>query len=196
MGAIELNSGMVVVDITTRPAKMNIRTYRPKMKLVRTPSHMKIDQKLPTFHVNWGQVRAESHLAPPMTQVRMYNEDARVAAMQATADIARQGDMMMHIESGDAISAIAQEAIATEAPEINISTMPQNDPVIDWEEGLFRIDWQAHELRIEWENIQRPEIYVEPHSVEVRLQQLPGVKIKLNNKIVKEYIGNKLDKKV
>lgn len=196
MSAVDLNAGMVVVDITTRPAKMNIRTYRPKMKLVHTPGRMQIDRKMPTFHVNWSQVHTESHNAPALTQVRQYADNAQVSAMQATGDIARRGDMLMHIESGDAITAISQEATAIEAPEINISSMPQSEPLIDWEEGIFRINWQEHELSIEWENIQKPEIYVEPHSVEVRLQNLPGIKIKLNNKVVKEYIGNKLDKKI
>lgn len=196
MSAVDLNSGMMIVDITTRPARVNIRTYRPKMKLNHKPLRMQVDRKLPTFHVNWNQVHAESHLPPPLTQAQQYTSDARIKVMQAAADTAARGDMLMHIEGGDAITAIAQDVISTEAPEINISSMPQNSPVIDWEEGVFRIDWQQHALTIEWENIQKPEITIEPHSVEVRLQNLPGIKIKMNNKIVKEPIGNKMDKKV
>ncbi len=59
----------------------------------------------------------------------------------------------------------------------NVNPEPQPLPEVTWTPGSLTIEWDIQDLEIDWEGVGKPNISVEPHSVEIFLRNRPSIKI-------------------
>lgn len=197
MDTLSITNVRPVLEITRTPAKLNIRTKRPVLKIKHSPAYMYVSRKAPTFKLNWLSVRSGIGLTPAVQMARHYADEAKQKVMQAVQNIVQNGDYMSHIEAdNNPIAKIAEERLLSAGPDINIGlTLPQKEE-LEWDLGYFRIEWSRHLTEIQWEVDTKPEIYVEPYFIEVRIQNHPEVKIKVSRNSTRNTVGSRVDKKI
>lgn len=84
-----------------------------------------------------------------------------------------------------------------ETPSINdVNAVIQQQMDVEWDKGYFEVDWTQGSMEIEWDLQSRPDIQVEPHSVEIRLRHNQNIVLKIREKAIKKALGNKVDKRV
>lgn len=186
------------IHIEVQPARMQIETPKPKMKLSRRPARMTVENQMPTFSVNWEKVRSESGLKAGVSFVIDESHRRFFEGWLTIADIARRGDRMADITSGEnQIAVLARENSLPEPVEVNIGSMPKSLPEVEWERGYTRIDWEAHELSIDWEYVPPTTVItVDPYSVDVTLTEKPPVRFQFDPEIIERVSTSKIRGKI
>ena len=167
------------IGIINHRAKLVIESNRPMMKVVRRPAKMNITRQRPSFQVDWAEVRNRifAHKQGSSFVIDLGHE-ASARGRRATEEIVQDGNRMgaIHLQ-GDPVADIARRKMVSDQPELNVNPVPQPLPEITWNPGSMTIDWEVHQLEIEWEGLGKPNIQVEPHSVEIFLRNRPSIKI-------------------
>lgn len=197
MDTLSITNVRPVLEIIRVPAKLNIRTKRPVLKIKHSPAYMHVNRKAPSFKLNWLSVRSGIGLTSAIQMTRQFADESKQKVMQAIQNIVQKGDYMSHIEANNnPIAEIAEERLQSANADINIGlTLPQKEE-LEWDLGYFRIEWSRHLTQIQWEIDTKPEISIEPYSVEIKIQNQPVVKIKVNRNSIRNAVGSKVDKKI
>ncbi|HBU12472.1 MAG TPA: hypothetical protein DEB31_07015 [Clostridiales bacterium] len=109
---------------------------------------------------------------------------------------------MMRLEDyiGTKSSPVAQLAMqnmrADSGVEVNVSSMPQTKPNVQWDPGYVRIEWTTGELIVDWDAEYGPDVTVTPHSVEIRVAGKNEVKITVNEEKVARSRGKKVNRRI
>ena len=198
MGRLEIVSSKPVMQINTEKAKLSIIHPKPKMRIRSVPARMVINSKKSTFKVNWQKVRNESGLPSPSAQVQQQEQRAKDTVMDIIARTVEEGNQMaMNYTHRNEIAEVQKQRAMLNLPEINLGSMPQSSPEVEWDIGTIQIEWSNHELNIDWDmDDYRPKITVDPHSVEIRVHNARDVKITYLDKGDVHERGKKVDKKV
>lgn len=194
MGSLSINNYRSTLEIRTTNSKIQIRTPKPKFRIKRTPPQMTVIRRMPTFKVNYQKVRAESGLGGPEAMRQEMYSRAHSKTMDAIANIAQTGDYLMRIEHSDGTDMIAQVAfnnMQAAIPEINIGSMPQSLPEVEWDHGEFKIVWSEGSFELEWDTDFRPDISFTPHSVEIKIRNYPKINVQDNN-----HSRNRVDREI
>jgi hypothetical protein len=191
MQGLSITTQRAQIEIRTKRAELIIERPRPRMNIRVRRARMTVNRRMPTFRVNWEQIRAESGLTPMVRHaIEAGNEGARQAT-KAIGEIADRGNRMMDSTGLDVIAAISKERSQRKPEgEFNVAPMPRNLPKVEWDAGEFSIDWEPHEMMVEWD-MPKPSIRFNPHTVEIKISRYPLVKITFDpsffEKKIKKY---------
>ena len=175
---IDQQFGALGIEIT--PAQMKITTPNPKMQITSEAPEMTVENQMPEFKLNWTKVRAESGLKTPDLLAKSLASDAVRTAEEGTVDAVHDGDYIAKVqERGNRIAKLShQKTIRTEQVEINLSSIPQSLPEVEWDRGYVHINWTRGTLNIDWVGDYMPEVVVDPpFSVEIYLREKPYIKV-------------------
>lgn len=195
MNSLSIHTERAMIEITSRPAKLYIQHPKPTFKIRRDLPQMKIERKLPTFDVNWEDVRASSGAASPFQLGKIFAQRGKQKGMEAIADIVQRGDTLKNVNDPQAFEKVAVSVSVKDMPELNIGLMPKEKARIEWDPGYCTIEWTDPVLQIEWDKDFRPTIEWEPYAVEVRLRNRPLVQIRVNLEHI-PGTGNKVNKEI
>lgn len=166
------------IGIKTTNAKLQIQNRRPKMKFSAPVPTMQADTKQAAFKVDWQRVRSESGLPGPITKGQQLAGEAQQQALEYTGQVVQDGNYIASTElGGNRVAAIEADRSFDRMPEINLGSMPQNLPNVQWEPGFIHISWSNTQMQVEWDNEYMPTFSVEPHSVEIFLRNQPYIRI-------------------
>ena len=178
MDRIRIRSERAVLEITSQPTQMNIQTHRPSFHVRNVKPVMRVSRKMPSFKVNWMEVRAsQSGISPAIRHTKETATKAQQMVMEGIARVAQEGDKMTRIDLNQTIPRIIRQRYLSKLPELNIKTVPDPPAKIEWEEGHMKIEWEDYTLELDWDTQPSPVIQVEPHVVEIRLRNHPSIKI-------------------
>lgn len=178
MPRIHIEKQNAQIGIKTTNAQMQITSNRPKMKLKAPVPQMRADAKQPAFKVDWQRVRSESGLAGPITKSKQLASEGAQQALQYTGEAVNDGNFLARTElGGNRVAALEANRSIADMPEVNLGSMPQSLPNVQWEPGYIHITWSNTQMQVEWDNEFMPTFSVEPHSVEIYLRNRPYIKI-------------------
>lgn len=196
MNKITITTQRPQLEITSKPAKLNIRRPRPKMSITHNRATFKAQRKMPRFKLNWEKARQDGGLPYGMLRaLQNHAAQSNNKTLEAIAKIAQRGDVAMQFHTGQSSAMqIARTYAEQNLAEVNVRREQPGMPEVEWEQGEMVIHWQNYELRIQWD-IEQPIIEVEPYSVEIKLSNRPKVTIKVDDaKLPKLPNGRKVDK--
>ncbi len=184
-----------VLKISTRAAKVNIRQRRPQLRIRHRRPQMKIRRKAPVFRINRSVSNVKIKKTPVIQISKRFVRIPGVAASKYSEKFVLDGQQHQTFDQGPSnMELIMQEPIETITPESNTKTISLEKINLEWEQGYFEIDWTQSIMDIDWNMDILPEIQVEPHEVNIHVQN----KTKKNFKMRKflNPVGAKLDKRV
>ncbi len=196
MDTIRIHTEKPVLEIRSTPAKMHITNAKPTMRIRNPRPVMRVRRRAPTFRiVNNKIVKSQTGNPSPEQAMLRYRDRGNQGAHQAIGSTASLYDRLMYAEPyGSNIGVLTKNRMQAELPELNVGAVPKERPQLEWEDGDLVIEWDTSDLVIEWDGNGRPQIEVEPYSVEVRLRNKPSVKIYLTNNNRKNETGGKVDR--
>jgi hypothetical protein len=183
---IRITTEKASLAIQSTKAKLNLKSAQPRMSIQTVPARMNVDRKSPSFRVNWQKFRNEVGVKSPAELMKTISDDSRQRIADTTARIVNDGNQMKRVETGEdmVVRLAQQENLSGGDYEVNVVSIPQTPPQVEWDEGHMKVDWSHFELSIEWDvPNRRIEGEFEPHTVEVKMRNYPKVKI--------EYIEDK-----
>ena len=119
---------MLRLNLSQRPAKINIETQRALLNLTTTMPKLEIHSEAATVEITGGQGQLSIDQTPCRASYGMLNNEAfardgaergRSTAFETIGRLAEEGDRMMRIESHEnAIANMAADKNSPEAPEV------------------------------------------------------------------------------
>ena len=180
MPSIIINQQFASLGIEITQAQMKITTPRPQMQVVSEPPEMTIETRAPKFKLNWKKVRSESGMKAPTELAQSIGQTGIHIAGDGTKQTVKDGDYLKKVElGGNRIAQLSrQKTIKTAQAEINLSTMPQSLPEVEWEPGFIDIVWSRGNFKIDWIGEYMPEVVIDPmFSIEIFLREKPYIKV-------------------
>ena len=171
MKRVEIDSEFARIGIKTQPARVNVE--RSARRVAQSPPQM---QSPPTFKVNWQAIREQTGTAGVVQLSKRF-------APAAQADAGTNTSAFSEV-SGQ----YTQEYIA-DSSNMDVGAL------VEWDMGTTKINVSPYELNIEWGDTS-PEITVEPHSVEIFMENYPSIKISVVEDRLMITQGRNVDKKV
>lgn len=178
MPRIHIEKQNAQIGIKTTKAQVQITSHRPKMKIKAPVPNFTVEHKQPAFKVDWQRVRSESGLPGPIAKSKQLAGEAKQQALQYTGQLAQDGNYLSRTDlGGNRVAELEAERSLDKIPEINLGSMPQSLPNIEWEPGYINISWSNTQMQVEWDTEYMPTFSVEPHSVEIFLRNHPYIRI-------------------
>lgn len=162
---LERRSGTAELEISRDQGGMNIKS-RP------------IKVKLDTFEARNSYVPTTSRAIAQAAQ------DGKTAAYEATANFAKEGQLMLKTkigEGGETLNQIFAQRTAAPTGEFQLDFIPKTGANINWEDSSLLIEYQMDKLNFDWK-IGKGEVQFVPGDIELSVSQYPDVKI--------EYMGD------
>ena len=178
-----------LLSIRSNPLKMDLKINAARLEITSPmPSHtMRRDRGGVTMRSTQGKMHidtfeARSSVTP--TTMRMIEQAAakgRNAAAQATAQYAREGDMMADIHKNpNSIPDIAAMKMSS-LDEYGLGFLPGAPVEFNYEPATLDIQFQVDKLTFDWKVNQQQKRFV-PGSIEFVITQYPSLEI--------EYLGS------
>lgn len=178
MPRLHIDTQDAQIGIKTTNAQLQIENRSPKMKFSAPVPTMQAERKQPAFKVDWQRVRNESGLQDPVTNSKQIASEAQNKALEAAGQAVQDGNYLAKTElGGNRVTAIEANKNFDPMPEINLGTIPQSLPDVQWEKGSIHISWSKTQMQVEWDDEYMPTFSVEPHSVEIFLRNQPYIRI-------------------
>lgn len=182
-----------LIEITTIPIEMEIKTTNARLELTRGTAEMEISRDNGGLHIKSRPIRvnidtfeARNSLSPTVARSIEQNAQAgQQAAYEATATYARQGKLLLNARIGeDLITKFATEAQTKDVkPNVGIQFLPSAAPEVNWDEGELQIRYEMDKLNFDW-RISSGDFNFIPGDIEVLVSQQPDLIIK--------YVGGPL----
>jgi len=201
---MRVSSPMPQLDIKSTRATLQIKTDPLRLKVESRPAKMHVRRTRPRMKVNWKKVRSECGLRMPSAQRRYLMQKYRrimLQGIQQSNQMNQQiSDIQNHVAGGPELvaSVTLQQLMQQDIPVVDIASMPQSSPEIEWEPGSIEIEWEPASLEMHWEGSIRPEISVTPHTVEIRLINGETIRVAENEaaSLERRGYGKRIDQSV
>lgn len=175
---IEQQYATIGVNVT--PAQMNITMPRMQMTVESQTPQMTVERQMPQFKVNWTKVRSESGLKTPSEVSKDISFEARKAVGDFMTNSADDSNYISSVDKpGNRIAQVyRRKSLSQDRVEVNIGTMPQSLPEVEWTPGSIDVSWSDHQLEVSWEGTCMPEVVIDPpFSIEIYLRDKPYIRI-------------------
>ncbi|MGI6176580.1 MAG: DUF6470 family protein [Christensenellales bacterium] len=199
MNRISIQTIRPELEIHTTPAKMNIVSRKPALRIRNVRPVMRVRYKSPTFKVtNRQRINTQMGIRSVLQEQSAYTDKAWQETMTAIADIVHMYDRMKNPQNGETIPIIMRDRSMqkTKPADVNVGLTPEEKAKLEWTSGEMVIEWEKGEMIIEWEGPMGPQIEIEPHVVEVRIRNRPSVKVTVSKQHRKQDVGEKIDKHI
>ncbi len=175
-----------LIEITTVPIQIEMRTTSAKLEYVRGTAEMEVSRdkgglqiKSRPIRVNIDSFEARNSVTPTLARsLEQTAEKGKQAAYTATATFAQQGNLMMKTKLGEeVITQFSKESLFKGLKDIGLDFIPKVGAEIDWDPGEMNIKYEMDKLNFDWK-INGGSFEFTPGDIEVTVTQRPEVIIK------------------
>ena len=196
-----IDQQLAEIGVKVVPAKMQITFPRLQMKITTENTQMEIDSKTPSFKINRKKINNESGLKTPSTFTREYRDKGISSALKGAKTAGEDGDFLGDARiRGSRIAKLSRSksmASATRKQKLDIGTMPQSSPEVEWDKGYMRINWSKHSIVVDWDGEYMPQLKVDPkYSVEIYLREEPYFRLTVEDMIEPNSPGRVVDRAI
>ena len=181
-----------LIEITTVPIQIEMKTTHAKLEYVRGTAEMEISRdkgglqiKSRPIRVNIDTFEARNSITPTLARsIEQNAQKGQQAASTATATFAQEGKLMMETKLGEeVITKLAKDAYKDNIREVAMDFLPSVGPEITWDVGEMNIRYEMDKLNFDWK-VNPTKFEFVPGDIEIYVKQKPEVIIK--------YIGGPL----
>ena len=178
---LEIHTIPIQIEIVVTHPKLNISTEPASLNITREKDGLKMEHSYPVLHIDSSAARDSMNLKSSMGLARDFAEKGVQAAMEATANAAKEGDLLSDLTNpgSNPICEIARQAIQQTA-ELVPAAIPAVPAQISWDPAQLKLQYEKDRLILDWKS-HHPEYEFTPGSIEFRIKQYPKTEI--------EYIG-------
>ena len=176
-----------LIEITTVPIQIEMKTTNAKLEYARGTAEMEISReknglkiKSRPIKVNIDTFEARNSLSPTLARYLDQNaQKGHQAAYKATATYARQGQLLLETQVGEElVTQFAEEAMMKDVKtNVGIDFIPKEGPEITWDPGEMNIRYEMDKLNIDW-RMNEGSFEFTPGDIEFTVTQRPDVVIK------------------
>lgn len=182
-----------LIEITTVPIQIEMKTTNAKLEYARATAEMEITReknglqiKSRPIKVNIDTFEARNSLSPTLARyLEQGAQKGKQAAYEATATYARQGQLLLETRVGEElVTQFAEEAMMKDVKtNVGIDFLPDPGPEITWDPGEMKIRYEMDKLNFDWK-VDNASFEFVPADIEISVAQMPDVIIK--------YVGGPL----
>ena len=176
-----------LIEITTVPIQIEMRTTNAKLEYARATAEMEITRdngnlkiKSRPIKVNIDTFEARNSVSPTLARYLEQNaQKGRQAAYEATATYAGQGQLLLQTQVGEElVTQFAEDAVMKDVrPHLGIDVIPKVGREINWDPGEMNIRYEMDKLAIDWK-MGEGSFEFTPGDIEFTVKQRPDVVIK------------------
>ena len=173
---IRISSVPINMEIRTQRAELRKQTEQPRANVTRSRGNAFIQTTPAQVRIDTFETRASAGLRSAPRSVRDFAEAGREAAMQATREIAEQGNHIVDSRGrGNPVVEIIQSRVNRTADTI-MAFIPSVPPQITVDEGSISFDFTMDRINYDWSAIRnRPEVEFVPGEIEFVVHEFPQV---------------------
>ena len=175
-----------LIEITTVPIQIEMKTTNAKLEYARATAEMEISReknglkiKSRPIKVNIDTFEARNSLSPTLARYLDQNaERGKQAAYEATATYANQGQLLLETRIGEElVTKFAQDAMMKDVKtNVGIDFLPDPGPEITWDPGELSIRYEMDKLNFDWK-MGEGSFEFTPGDIEFTVTQRPDVVI-------------------
>lgn len=190
-----------VLGIEMTPAQMKITVPRPEMQITRENPEFSTEYQTPEFKLNWKKTDVNFSPDYSVNRARVYEGRAHIADENAV-NMSKNGKNRKGINSSVSnVNHIAQmtrhKTIKTARAEINLKSMQQRNPEVEWSPGAIKINWTKGSLNVNWVGEYMPEVVIDPpFSIEIFLREKPYITVMVEDGAAPEGAGAIVDRRL
>ena len=176
-----------LIEITTVPIQIEMKTTNAKLEYARGTAEMEISRdegglniKSRPIRVNIDTFEARNSITPTLARsIEQKAKQGQQAAYEATATFAQQGQVMMKTRVGEeVITQFAEEAMMKDVKlGVGLDFIPKVGPEITWDAGEMNIRYEMDKMNFDWK-ISQGDFKFTPGDIEFTMTQRPEVIIK------------------
>ena len=175
-----------LIEITTVPIQIEMRTTNAKLEYARGTAEMEISRdkgglqiKSRPIRVNIDTFEARNSITPTLARSLEQNaQEGRQASYKATATFAQQGQLMMQTKLGEeVITKFSKDSLLEGVQDVGLDFIPKTGPEITWDPGEMNIRYEMDKLNFDWK-IGGGSFEFTPGDIELTVTQRPEVIIK------------------
>jgi hypothetical protein len=129
---IRIDQQFARIGLDIQKPLLALHTTHPKIELDIKKPELNIHSPRPRLYIDQTQCFADAGKRTPSEFSRYYADLGKQAALEATGDIAAEGDMLGHIEQGITLEQIAAGKMDNMV-DFNVTAIPKQPPEIDWD---------------------------------------------------------------
>lgn len=179
---IEITTVPIKYQLKVQNASLEYKSSLAEVEITRDKGEMKIRSK--PIKLRMDTFDARNSIAPTTrTSIAQAAERGTRVAYEATANFAREGQLMLRAKIGEGsevLSKIFAERVAPAQGDFQLDFLPSTGPNIDWEPAEFDIEYEMDKLNFS-ARIGKGDFEFVPGSIELQIEQMPDIRI--------EYIG-------
>ena len=187
------------IGIKVTPAQLQIMTPRPSFELHQEMPELSIESQSASFSVNWRQVHSEMGLKPPLELAAQIRAKGIEGAADGTIEAVQDGNYLQknELRSNRVAQLARQKSLEQANVEVNIKSIPEQSPQVEWNPGKLQITWESKQFNVEWDGNYLPEVSLEsPYSVEIFLRNRPSIRISVEDVLMPSEAGQHVDKRM
>ncbi|MBD5162039.1 MAG: hypothetical protein HDT14_08525 [Oscillibacter sp.] len=176
-----------LIEITTVPIQIEMRTTHARLEYVRGTAEVEISKdkggglqiKSRPIRVNIDTFEASNSITPTLARsLEQSAQKGQQAAYKATATFAQQGNLMMQTKLGEeVITKFSKDSLTEGVKDIGLQFLPSTGPEINWDAGEMNIRYEMDKLNFDWK-INGGSFEFTPGDIEITVTQRPEVHIK------------------
>lgn len=163
-------------------ARLERKSGTAELEISRERGGMKIRSRPIKLHIDTYDAR-NSVVPTTKTAISQAAQRGKTAAYEATAQFAREGQIMLKTQIGEgaeAIQNIMDQRNALPTGQFELGFIPATGPKFDWENPALSIEYEMDKLNFDLK-IDNGNVEFIPGDIELTISQYPEVRI--------EYIG-------
>lgn len=172
---IEMRSTPIQLKWHIQHAKYEIKTEPSSLEIERTPGSFTISNKNGRLLLDTYDARSSMGLKTVADSLRQSAELGMQAANDATANFAKEGDMMMNYYQYDNVMADIASQRMDSSVETALGFSPSVPVNITWEPQDFSMRYEMDKLNFEWHTHQTPEVEYVPSKIEYYISTYPDI---------------------
>lgn len=173
---LEIRTIPMSMELKINKARYEIASTNATFELTRDKGGLQMQMKPTKINIDTVEARYSAGIKSAMRSVEDSAKKGIQAAYEATANYAREGNLMLDINIMDnPIPEIAMRKFISDV-DFNLGFSPSVGPDISWEVGELSINFEMDKLDFDW-NVQKPQFKFIPGSIEFIINEYPSVEI-------------------
>lgn len=181
-----------LLRITTIPIEYELKVNNAKLERHRGSAELEISRNEGGMNIRSRPIKLSidtyeaRNSVVPTTKTSIYQsaQKGKQIAYEATAQFAKEGQMLLKTkigEGGAALDQIFSQRVASPTGEFQMGFIPTTGPELEWEPSSLSIRYEMDKLNFDMK-IDKGEVKFIPGTIELSISQYPDVQI--------EYMGD------
>lgn len=183
---LEINTVPLEFEYKMQHAKLEYAdSTQPSYNLTRMNGSYNVTHQYPRIHIDTTELRSSMNLKSVFRSTADAAEEGMQAAMEATSQIAEEGNALMNIQDGmDVATLIQNEAMDRYQSSLDSVTaaIPSVPADISWEPGQLSIQYDTDKLAFDWRTSNNIEKSFTPAKFELYVKQYAHIEFKFLGK--------------